>query len=220
MAEFGPMIILKTGIPTPMAIPVVRSITVLGKHPGCDIVLANPFVSRRHARIDLADGAVLIRDLSSKNGTYINGLRISDEPTELGDGALIEFGQNQVTAEFHLEQRTLTVENIQSPPQDLGQTDFVIDQLSRQVWVNGEVLLPALTKKEFDILLVLNLKQGQICTHQEIARGGWSERRCGLVDYAEIRQYIRRIRTRLYSMAATTVKIATVRGIGYRLDIG
>lgn len=220
MAELGPMIILKTGVPTPVAIPVVSSVTILGKHPGCDVVLTNPFVSRRHARIDLVDGAARIRDLSSKNGTFVNGLKIGTEPSELLDGAVIEFGKDQVTAEFQLVQRTVTLDNLQTPQQDPEQTQFVIDQQSRQVWVNGEVLLPALTKKEFDILLLLNSKQGLVCSHQEIARGGWPERGGSMVEETEIRQYIRRIRARLDSVTTTNVGITTLRGIGYRLDIG
>ncbi len=213
------MIVVRSGVPIPMTFPVVGSMTVLGKHPVCDVVLANPFVSRHHARIDLVDGAAMIRDLSSKNGTYVNGSRIGTEPSELLDGAVIEFGQNQVTAEFQLTQRTLTLDNVQTPQQDPGHTQFVIDQQSRQVWVNGEVLLPALTRKEFDILLLLHSKQGQVCSHQEIARGGWPERGGSMVDETEIRQYIRRIRARLDSVAASNVGIATVRGIGYRLDM-
>jgi pSer/pThr/pTyr-binding forkhead associated (FHA) protein len=220
MADLGPMIIFRTGVPTPVAVPVVSSVTVLGKHPGCDVVLANPFVSRHHARIDLVDGAATIRDLSSKNGTYVNGIKIGTEPSELLDGAVIEFGKNQVTAEFQLVQHTLTLDSLQAPQQDPGQTQFVIDQQSRQVWVNGEVLLPPLTRKEFDILLLLNSKQGQVCSHQEIARGGWPEREGSMVDETEIRQYIRRIRARFDSVTATDVGIVTLRGIGYRLDIG
>lgn len=220
MVEPRPVIVVKSGVPVPMTVPVVGSTTVLGKHPDCDVVLANPFVSRRHARIDLVEGAATIRDLSSKNGTYVNGSRIGTGPSELLDGAVIEFGKNQVTAEFQLTPRTLTLDNLQVPQQDPGRTQFVIHQQSRQVWVNGEVLLPALTRKEFDILLLLHSKQGQVCSHREIARGGWPEREGGMVDETEIRQYIRRIRARLDSVAATNVGITTLRGIGYRLDTG
>jgi serine phosphatase RsbU (regulator of sigma subunit) len=47
--------------------------TVLGRHPGCDIVLDDASVSRQHAAVTLsADGAV-IEDLQSRNGTLVNG---------------------------------------------------------------------------------------------------------------------------------------------------
>ena len=122
--------------------------------------------------------------------------------------------------EFQLTQRTLTLDNLPPLQQNPDRTQFVIDQQSRQVWVNGEVLLPALTKKEFDILLLLHTKHGQVCSHREIAQGGWPERGGSMVDETEIRQYIRRIRARLDSVAAANVGIATLRGVGYRLDVG
>ena len=46
---------------------------VVGRDPACDIVLDNPSVSRRHARVFAADGRVYIEDLNSQNGTSVNG---------------------------------------------------------------------------------------------------------------------------------------------------
>jgi len=52
----------------------------------CDgLLLADPGVSRRHARLDLRDGEVLIEDLGSTNGTLVGGLLIT-EPTVLAPG--------------------------------------------------------------------------------------------------------------------------------------
>ncbi len=49
-----------------------NSIT-LGRHPDCDIVLEVAAVSRQHARILLVDGKYYVEDLSSRNGTLLNG---------------------------------------------------------------------------------------------------------------------------------------------------
>ena len=220
MAGLGPTIVFRSGVPALTAVPIVRSMTVLGKHPTCDIVLANPFVSRQHARIDLVEGGAVIRDLSSKNGTFINGTRIRSDPAELSDGSMIEFGRNQVTAVFHLADSTVTLDNIsarQAVPED---SRFVVDGPSRQVWVDGEALLPSFTKKEFDILALLSSKRGQVCSHAELARAGWPERHGGAVDKTEIRQYVRRIRVRFDSAKAIDTRITTLRGSGYRLDVG
>ncbi|MEE8047009.1 MAG: FHA domain-containing protein [Dehalococcoidia bacterium] len=220
MAGLGPTIVFKSGVPELVAIPIVRSATVLGKHPTCDVVLANPFVSRQHAQIELSDGRAIIRDLASKNGTYVNGMRIGNDPSELADGATIEFGRSQVTAVFHLADSTVTLDNISINQADPIDSNFVIDNASRQVWIAGEALLPALTKKEFDILLLLNSKQGQVCSHAEIARAGWPERGGAGVDETEIRQYVRRIRVRFDSAPVSDARITTLRGSGYRLDLG
>jgi len=62
-----------------------------------DIVLAVRGVSRRHARLEKQNGSVRIVDLGSKNGTYINGLRIVESEAEPGDW--IEFGPVQLRLE-------------------------------------------------------------------------------------------------------------------------
>ena len=50
---------------------------VVGRHPGCDIVLDVAAVSRQHAAVTLDDGAVFIEDLRSRNGTLVNGAALN-----------------------------------------------------------------------------------------------------------------------------------------------
>jgi serine phosphatase RsbU (regulator of sigma subunit)/pSer/pThr/pTyr-binding forkhead associated (FHA) protein len=45
---------------------------VIGRHPDCSIVIDDPSVSRRHARITEKNGKYLLEDLRSRNGTYLN----------------------------------------------------------------------------------------------------------------------------------------------------
>ena len=54
--------------------------------------LDSPSVSRRHARIVVGDGGVLLEDLASKNGTFVGGERISG-PTRLADGDSFRLGR-------------------------------------------------------------------------------------------------------------------------------
>jgi len=46
---------------------------VIGRHPGCDVVLPGQAVSRRHARLRFRDGTWILEDLESTNGTVVNG---------------------------------------------------------------------------------------------------------------------------------------------------
>jgi len=55
-----------------------RESAVLGRLPGCDIVLDSGSVSREHARIQRVDNKFYIEDLQSRNGTYINGSQIRE----------------------------------------------------------------------------------------------------------------------------------------------
>ena len=64
--------------------------TTIGRE-GCDITLGDPDVSRRHAEIQVSNGDILINDLGSTNGTFVNGERI-DQPRALRDGDEVRIG--------------------------------------------------------------------------------------------------------------------------------
>ena len=68
--------------------------TVLaGRHPDSDIFLDDITVSRRHAEFTRrADGAVLVKDVGSLNGTYLNRDRIDEEAT-LENGDEVQIGK-------------------------------------------------------------------------------------------------------------------------------
>lgn len=50
---------------------------VLGRHPACDIVLDMSSVSRQHATVTVEADEVFIEDLRSRNGTTVNGRRLT-----------------------------------------------------------------------------------------------------------------------------------------------
>lgn len=71
----------------------------VGREPDCDVFLNHPDVSRRHARLTVEAGAVTIEDLESKNGTCVNGKRIS-KPMRLVNGDTLTFGTVETTIEI------------------------------------------------------------------------------------------------------------------------
>ena len=73
---------------TPGAAPVVnlqRPVLLLGRHPECDVRLDLPAISRRHCCIALAYERLLIRDLGSRHGVWVNGARVDEAQLLLGD---------------------------------------------------------------------------------------------------------------------------------------
>jgi FHA domain len=51
----------------------VQTELLVGRHAGCDVVLEDLSVSRRHALLRFRDGGWVLRDLESTNGTTVNG---------------------------------------------------------------------------------------------------------------------------------------------------
>lgn len=55
---------------------VTRLPVVIGRGPKAEVFLADPWASREHCKIYERDGVPVIRDLRSKNGTFVNGGRV------------------------------------------------------------------------------------------------------------------------------------------------
>ena len=68
----------------------------VGRSQECDIVVSDPNVSRKHARLSRADNGFVVEDLGSTNGTLLDGAPIDRERIESGDE--LTFGQT--TARF------------------------------------------------------------------------------------------------------------------------
>jgi FHA domain len=65
---------------------LVTGVTGVGRHPESDIFLDDITVSRRHAEFTRdAGGKVVVRDLGSLNGTYVNRERIEEQVLSPGD---------------------------------------------------------------------------------------------------------------------------------------
>jgi hypothetical protein len=74
-----------------LALPAGDRKVVLGRSRDCDCVLAEPSVSRRHAELRRDGARWLLRDLGSRNGTRVNGVRLLDE-AEVSPGDRVSFG--------------------------------------------------------------------------------------------------------------------------------
>jgi hypothetical protein len=68
----------------PLALPTEGTI-VVGRSRGCDVVVAQPTVSRRHLELRTLDGTWLAVDLGSSNGTWLMGRRVGRARVAPGD---------------------------------------------------------------------------------------------------------------------------------------
>ena len=65
----------------------------LGRHADCDIVLDDDEASRQHARLEIKAGDILLQDLGSTNGTYLNNREIRGVSKVVG-GDIITIGEH------------------------------------------------------------------------------------------------------------------------------
>jgi len=95
-----------------------KPIILVGRHPDCDIVLTDSGkLSRKHCCIALVDDRVIVRDLDSMNGVWLNGSRIQDS-VEVKSGDTVAIGD----VPFQLVRRVggsdPVVENRRAPSRD------------------------------------------------------------------------------------------------------
>ncbi|HEY9420143.1 MAG TPA: adenylate/guanylate cyclase domain-containing protein [Thermoanaerobaculia bacterium] len=83
------MLVAATG--SPSLVVTSGQTFVVGRGAASDLPVQDPTVSRRHAELELAGAGVRIRDLGSTNGTYLNGVRVSDALAT--PGSLVAFGK-------------------------------------------------------------------------------------------------------------------------------
>lgn len=78
--------------PDGSSVPLTHWENLVGRHRGCDIILNLGAVSRSHGTlIRDSEGTWVYNDLNSKNGSFINGRRVT-EPTEMQGGDVLTVG--------------------------------------------------------------------------------------------------------------------------------
>lgn len=118
-----PKLIIEQGPNPGLQIDLDRDELVIGRDQGCDLVIADPSVSRRHAHLLQRGEQIVVEDLGSSNGTFINGLRLS-APAVLQPGDTLGLGQ-VVRLKFDLPPRPIAPHEAetligQKPPAQLN----------------------------------------------------------------------------------------------------
>lgn len=96
--------------------------TSVGRHQDNDIVLASQQISRQHAKFNQIGSKLVVQDLGSSNGTFVNGQRIATDAVELENGDEVGFADILfvVANEAMLESTDQAMREIVSPSQSLA----------------------------------------------------------------------------------------------------
>ena len=181
----------------------------LGRAPDCDIVLSERQISRYHARIECDDGYI-VRDLGSKNGTFVNGERVRGQPYRLQDGDEISLATT-LQMGFVAGEATLPLDEIFMPGQ------LLVDESSRRIRLGRNELDPPLSPAQFLLLAMLVRSQGAVVTRQDVVSAVWPDALGGVTDQA-VDALVYRLRERLAELNPDHNYVATVRGHGFRFD--
>ena len=77
--------------------PILHLPFVVGRLPGCDLTLQSDLISKHHAEIFSDQGVLMLRDLGSTNGTFVNGERLG-KPVVLSEGDVLHFASFEYRA--------------------------------------------------------------------------------------------------------------------------
>jgi DNA-binding winged helix-turn-helix (wHTH) protein len=89
-------------------LPLREGSNVLGRDPSADVQIDDSTVSRKHASIEVRGELATLQDLESKNGTFLDGEKIS-APTPLQEGQTIVLGDAAMVFRRSAFASTLTV---------------------------------------------------------------------------------------------------------------
>jgi DNA-binding response OmpR family regulator len=183
----------------------------IGRGKDCEIALPERLVSRQHARIERHGGSYWLRDLGSKNRTYINGQELGDKSYQLKDGDEIQIALC-VRLGFVGADATLPLA-LEGPNRGLR-----IDRAARKVFIGGHELTPPLSLAQYRLLELLLDNEGQVVSRDAIVETVWSEEESMGVSEQAIDALIRRLRDRISGVDPDHAYIVTVRGHGFRLE--
>ncbi|MFZ1401269.1 MAG: FHA domain-containing protein [Candidatus Promineifilaceae bacterium] len=190
--------------PTGRAHTLTEATTMIGRAVENEIVVSSKRISREHARIVRDGWRVILEDVGSTNGTFLNDQRLT-EPMQLRDGDQIKVGD--VLFVFHDPEVTY---------QDTMLPELEMDVAAGLVRVNRQLV--ELAPKEFELLAYLYSQPNLVCSKDAIGTAVWPEYQGGVFDY-QIENLVRRLRTKLEPDPATPQLLLTVRGRGYKLII-
>jgi biotin operon repressor len=209
-----PVLIGQTGILNGLRWLINRELT-LGRGNDCTVVIPDRQVSRYHARLTFTSKGLLLEDLGSKNGTYLNGKLVTD-PCYLQDGDIIAVAlvQNFV---FLSSDATMPMEA--GMPMAGGHTGRLrLDARSRRVWIGEREVLPPLSAPQFRLLQILYDQQGKVVSRQDLITVVWGDEEAIGISEQAVDALIRRLRDRLQQLDSKHSYVVTVRGHGLRLE--
>ncbi|MEM7537613.1 MAG: winged helix-turn-helix domain-containing protein, partial [Chloroflexota bacterium] len=213
VSRFGKLVCLD-GPKTGTEYELLDELITIGRALDSTVVLDDHFASRNHAEILHMDNAYQVHDLNSKNGVIVGSRQLPKGGTAwLEDGIEVQFASTRFR--FHDPSATMTAPSLIA----IQEPALRVDVSTRQVYVDGDLITPPLSVKQFDLLWFLFQNRGRVVTKDEIAQAVWPEAGGDVYD-ANIDRMVSRVRNRIDPKNKDAPRfIETIRGYGYQLKL-
>jgi hypothetical protein len=193
--------------------PLAKSSVIIGREAESDVQIDDRQVSRQHAEVARTDKGFMLRDLGSKNGTFLNGEPVTAEPRPMRNGddvgialcAKLTFIEENATAPVIFHQ--------------FQQPSIKMDLDAKRVWIAGEEINPPLSLAQYNLLELLYQNAGHVISRDRVVETVWSDEEAEGVSEQAIDALARRLRERLAEIDPDNKYIETVRGHGFRLNL-
>ncbi len=77
--------LVSTGDTPAMRLRIIRSSNIAGRNPACDFILNHSSISRQHCLLQITERGLHVKDLSTTNGTKVNGIKLTEGYVSVGD---------------------------------------------------------------------------------------------------------------------------------------
>ena len=121
----------------------VGSMVTIGRLPGNAIVIDNPAVSSKHAKVTRDGDGYVIEDAESTNGTFVNEIRVTKQALNYGDLVLI--GKHHLVFEEGGDEDTVAPTEAPREIADLGGTVYLDTKRQKELLAQAKAKQAALS---------------------------------------------------------------------------
>jgi DNA-binding response OmpR family regulator len=183
---------------------------LIGSEPPADLVVPLSRVEHQHARITRDGRGYAIRDLDSRNGTFVNGKPIGADLHPLKDGDQIGLG-GTIALRFH-DASNSAAEQLHD-----SRSGVWVDESVQEAWVDGRRIEPPLSPAQLALLALLHRAAGQAVARSQIVAAVWPDVNPDGVGGHAIEALTKRLHARLRETQPEREYLEVLRGQQLRL---
>lgn len=155
--------------------PLKEGTNTIGKAISCDIRLSDSYASDVHAKLICEKGKVLLYDLKSTNGTFVNGMKVGE--VELEEGSICKMGHSEIRIEMKSQVHSIQASPLNSFGPFIGQSKAMQELYS---------LIKQIAPTSAPVAILSETGTGKELVAQSLhdlsgRKGSWSALNCGAI---------------------------------------